>query len=354
MLQALKNLEARSVRPGPSRAAAKGAVAVADVPRNEPAMTITVDPPAAGLHNALGEATTEEPTAKVRPTRRPDAPPLAPPSPAVIQPVAAPPPAAQHEFASSLLDKPVAETISLAARSPLAAEPLAIAPPATAPLLPAAPSSSQSKKGLPCRFERLVRQTLSDPIRSEPLVQMAARMRQDAERTVSKTLAAIGVGASGGAYQPLVYTATLLAATAPRGVLLIDADLARRPLSEALEHGDKPGLAELLKGEELLGRHCLPTAVEQLSILPAGRLRHLDVSAVGPRLEQLLSQLADRFSLVLVDAGRTGDLSASVLARLADATYFVVQLGTVETSEAQAALREYRAAGARVLGCIAT
>ena len=42
------------------------------------------------------------------------------------------------------------------------------------------------------------------------------------------------------------------------------------------------------------------------------------------------------------------------LARLADATYFVVQLGAVETSEAQAALRDFRAASARVLGCIAT
>ena len=56
---------------------------------------------------------------------------------------------------------------------------------------------------------------------------------------------------------------------------------------------------------------------------------------------------------LLIDGGRATDSSASTLARMADATYLVVQLGTVEASEAQSALAALRAAGARVLGCIA-
>jgi len=57
---------------------------------------------------------------------------------------------------------------------------------------------------------------------------------------------------------------------------------------------------------------------------------------------------------VLIDGGRTPDRGVSALAPLADATYFVVQLGAVETFAAQAALRELRSLGARVLGSIAT
>ena len=60
-------------------------------------------------------------------------------------------------------------------------------------------------------------------------------------------LAVVGVGPMSATHPSLFYAATLLAASAPLGALLIDADLARRPLSEALEYGDKPGLAELLR-----------------------------------------------------------------------------------------------------------
>jgi Mrp family chromosome partitioning ATPase len=94
--------------------------------------------------------------------------------------------------------------------------------------------------------------------------------------------------------------------------------------------------------------------VGRLSFLPAGLARHTDLSAAGPRLEETLERLTAEFSCLLIDGGRTGDLAATALARQADATYLVVQLGAVETSEAQAALRDFRAAGARVLGSIAT
>jgi Mrp family chromosome partitioning ATPase len=195
---------------------------------------------------------------------------------------------------------------------------------------------------------------LSDPVGSQPQIQLAERLRRDADQTDSQTLVLVGVGQQSATHETLLFAATLLAESAPGKVLLIDADLARRPLSEALDYGQQPGLAELLRGDESWGDRYCPTAVANLSFLPAGLLRHADLSTAGPRLEQLLQLFSAGFSYVLLDAGQTSDLAASVLARLADATYFVVQLGTVETNEAQAALRDFRAAGARVLGCIAT
>jgi Mrp family chromosome partitioning ATPase len=162
------------------------------------------------------------------------------------------------------------------------------------------------------------------------------------------------VGATCGASETLLHAAAILTAQQAGPALLVDADLARRALSVGVEYGREPGLAELLSSGESPRTRCLPTAFERLSILPAGLLRHVDLSAAGSRLEDLLKQLAAQFAPVLICGASTSDPASPAIARLADATYFVVQLGAVEASEAQAALRDFRAGGARVLGCIAT
>ena len=56
----------------------------------------------------------------------------------------------------------------------------------------------------------------------------------------------------------------------------------------------------------------------------------------GPRLEHFCRSFG-RVLLVLIDGGRAADLAATALARQADGAYFVVRLGTVETSEASGA-----------------
>ena len=79
-----------------------------------------------------------------------------------------------------------------------------------------------------------------------------------------------------------------------------------------------------------------------------------DPAAVANRLASLVQSLEEEFRLVILDGGRTTDRAAAPLARLCDATYFVVHLGDTESSQAQRALRDFRATGARLLGCIAT
>jgi Mrp family chromosome partitioning ATPase len=202
-------------------------------------------------------------------------------------------------------------------------------------------------------MEHAVHRMLSDPHRAQPFEQLAERLLRDAEQTHSKTLLLVGVGEESSTHETLVHAAALLAEK-KGSVLIIDADLARRPLSEGLEYGQERGVAELVQGDDAHRQRCLPTALAGLSVLPAGLVRHVDLSTAATRMEELLRKTASEFSLVLLDGGRTGDLPAATLARLTDATYFVVQLGAVEASQAQAALRDFRAAGARVLGAIAT
>jgi len=313
MLQALKNLEARSPKPASDEWLAQ-----------LPTVTPVNEKPVA--------LATEPPLAPVRPARRADAPPavreIEPPRveekaiepPAEAAPAEAPPPTPK------VLPKPHA-----------AREPFAVA---------------AGRK--PGNLERQIRRTLSDRARSQPLVQLADRLRREAEQTASKTMLFVGVGEGSATHDTLLYAAAILAEKYGERVLIIDADLARHSLTDGLEQGQSTGLAELLKGSQLVRERCQPMALPGLSLLPAGLLRDFDLPSAGPRLEEVLRQVAEDFSLVLLDGGRSGDLSAVALARLADATYFVVQLGAVETSEAQAALRDFRAASARVLGCIAT
>jgi len=346
MLQALKNLEARSKRPElaggllahlAERAAPTGIPEPPAPPASSTPATAAAQSFAA-VANLLAAVETSESPAPARPLRR------QPPLPVLLQ--------AQTVVMESPLDYdiPSPEPVFVTEQLPEA--------PPTALLLDTGRRVAKRERfgasRAPTTLERAVRRTLSDPSRAQPLQQLAHRLAGDVEQTGSKVVLWIGVGESTGTHDTLLHAAALLAAEQPGQTLLVDADLARRPLSEELEYGQEPGLAELLKSEEPARSRCRPTAFENLSLLPAGLLRNADASAVGARLEELLKQLAADHSLVLINGGRSADLAATALARLADATYFVVQLGAVEASEAQAALRDFRAAGARVLGCVAT
>jgi Mrp family chromosome partitioning ATPase len=327
MLQALKNLEARSVRP-----AGWGAVA-----------------PVAGTGPEQ-----EAPEIK-RPTRRAEA--TQPPIDVSLDGVASE--AATIDAVASALAGLDVAVENAPARSEIAASGAAdwkkSAPQPVGDIFSASPPGTAVSSRPASGLERLVRRTIGDRSRSQPLVELADRLRRDMEQAGAKTLIFVGVGAASATCEILLYAATLLAEEKRRGkVLLVDADLARGALSESLEYGQERGLTELLRDDNFFADACRPTAAERLSFLPLGLQRHADLSTVSPRLAQVLERFIADFSCVLIDGGRTGDLSVNALARQVDAAYLVVQLGTVETNKAQAALAEFRAAGARVLGCIAT
>jgi len=219
---------------------------------------------------------------------------------------------------------------------------------------PVKPTAQPRQGGKPRELERKAKQILSDPVRSQPLIDLVDRLIRDIEHSSSKVAAFVTLGDEGHSRLVVLQVAVLLAERLTGKVLLVDGDMARCRLSEGLESGQRSGLSELLSGEAT-GKDCfIPTATNGLSFLPAGKLRHYDVSTSGVVLEKTLQDLAADFGWVLVEVGQAGSLGAAALARQTDATYLVVELGAVETVAAQKALTELRTAGARVLGCIAT
>jgi Mrp family chromosome partitioning ATPase len=228
---------------------------------------------------------------------------------------------------------------------PRSASPIASQPMPTVPQPAARPA---------CELERRVKRAISDPVHCRPIVDLIERLLRDMEQSESKALAFVGLGTSEDLHTAALHAATLLAENRSKKVLLIDGDLARRSLTVGLEYGDVPGFSEILRGTSEMNDALQPTAVSGLSFLAAGQSSLVPASDAAESLEKLLGWVKGNFDCVLIVAGDAGGSSAPALASGSDATYLVVELGAVEMNAAQAALAQLRAAGARVLGCIAT
>src|SRR5262249_43122029 len=123
-------------------------------------------------------------------------------------------------------------------------------------------------------LERNVVRTLGDPLRAQPLVEMAERMRRDAGQTGGRTVLLVGVGKESREHEAALYASAVLGQR--ERVLLIDADLARQSLTDGFDRAAQPGLAELLQKDRSPRESCQPTALAGVSFLPGGGQRHVD------------------------------------------------------------------------------
>jgi Mrp family chromosome partitioning ATPase len=345
MLQALKNLEARSTpRPAPA----------APLPASAPPAENSAPP-------ASGEPTAQVPSDPAREvTSHIDfaASALAGLSVSTSNPFWPAPEFATPTYDITLpggaVEADLVPSTSIPEPSPAPPKPLVLSAPTEAPRASHRPPAIPTPGHRSTTFEKTALRVLTDPIRARPLVELAERLDADSKQTGSRTMLLAGVGSADDVHQTLLYTGILMTERQPGDVLLVDADWSSRVFSSALERDRQRGFGELIDESASIAEVCYPTATSRLFFLPAGQQRLTDLSTAGSRLEAALKKLAGRFALVLIDGGHCGDLASSALARQTDATYLVIRLGAVEAATAQTALRDFRASGARVLGCIAT
>ncbi|MEX2025721.1 MAG: hypothetical protein WEH44_00445, partial [Pirellulaceae bacterium] len=194
---------------------------------------------------------------------------------------------------------------------------------------------------------------LAHPSRSVPYRELADRLTQDLRQLSGRCLLFSGIGPASHGDDLLAHLGTLMAEDDAE-VLLVDADFTRARLSVGLGALKETGLRELMehagRGDELI----LPTLLPNVSLLPAGRKALSDSLGVVDHLAQLLALLEERFALIVIDGGIHTHALAPSLARLCDATYFVVRLGATDARTAATALKVFRGCGARVMGCVAT
>jgi capsular exopolysaccharide synthesis family protein len=155
-------------------------------------------------------------------------------------------------------------------------------------------------------------------------------------------------------------TAVVLAemfASFGRKTILIDGDL-RRPSVAKLLDIEKPkvGMVEVVLGHVPLEDAIVRGVHENLDILPIGELPPNPTEIFASQeFESFIADCREKYSLVIFDSCPIMGLAdAPMLARLADATIFVLEANTMPFSRARTAIRRISAAGGKTIGAILT
>jgi protein-tyrosine kinase len=167
----------------------------------------------------------------------------------------------------------------------------------------------------------------------------AVLLEAQAERQL-KTLAITSARPREGKTLTTANLALTLSESYGRRVLLIDADLRRPGVHDALGISNGTGLSDVLRSP----RRELPliAVTPCLSVLTAGRTDQNPLEALSSdRMRELLDDCAARFDWVLLDTPPVGLLTdAQIVARLSGAVLFVIGVGSTPHAAVERSIAE--------------
>lgn len=145
-----------------------------------------------------------------------------------------------------------------------------------------------------------------------------------------------------------------LFAAAGRRAVLVDGDLRRGELHRHLGVPASPGLADVLEGLAPLDDALRPTRVPGLSVLACGALpEHAADLLAGPRLREVMSELARRHDVVVVDTPPVLAVTdAALLAAGAEVTLLVARARGDDAGELERAVERLAQGGVAVHGLV--
>ncbi|MCP5433616.1 MAG: polysaccharide biosynthesis tyrosine autokinase [Alphaproteobacteria bacterium] len=137
-------------------------------------------------------------------------------------------------------------------------------------------------------------------------------------------------------------------------VVVVDADLRRRDLTQRLAITTKTGLLEVMAGREPLASALVVDSATKMSVLPLSDSTYLpsDVFASG-QFADLIAELERTFDVILLDSAPVFAVAdALVLAQHADAVLLVVQWRATARTVVQTALNELQKVHAKIGGIV--
>jgi polysaccharide biosynthesis transport protein len=145
---------------------------------------------------------------------------------------------------------------------------------------------------------------------------------------------------------------TVMAGDLKKPVLLVDANLEMRSLSQTLGYPDMPGVAEVIEGRATLDEVLIALEARGLSLLPAGVPREPpDVLYNSIAFHNLLDALRERFSFTLIEVPDMLTSSGGrLLAPHTDGVLFVVQLYAAKRKPVEAAIQ--RLPSEKIIGVV--
>jgi non-specific protein-tyrosine kinase len=190
--------------------------------------------------------------------------------------------------------------------------------------------------------------------RDEALSQLRIRLRLPRDGTPSSLLVTSAV--SGEARTDTAIDLAVNVARTGRRVVLVEADLRRPRMAQALGLHEAPGLADLVAGEVALADALQTWEAGHLRVLPSGTPPPDPTTLLSSRyLRQLLRTLEAEADLVVLDSPPLLPFAdAAILAAEVEAVVLVVRVGKSRYDQVRRALEGLASVGARVLGAIVT
>jgi succinoglycan biosynthesis transport protein ExoP len=143
-------------------------------------------------------------------------------------------------------------------------------------------------------------------------------------------------------------------AQAGQRTIVVDADMRRPRLHEALGRSQEPGLSNVLVGEATLADAARATSVPNLTFLGAGHIPPNPVELLcSPKYLELIADLKTRYDWVVIDAPPVMPVTdAAVVANAAGGVLFVVGSEMTPRQNAVAAVDQLRGANAKFIGAV--
>ena len=143
-------------------------------------------------------------------------------------------------------------------------------------------------------------------------------------------------------------------AQAGQKTLVIDADMRRPRMHEALGRPQEPGLSNVLVGDTKLADAARPTTVANLTLLPAGHIPPNPAELLGSKkYEELLADLRKKYDWILIDAPPVMPVTdAALVAHTAGGVLFVVGSEMTPRQNAAAAIEQLKGASAKFVGVV--
>lgn len=142
-------------------------------------------------------------------------------------------------------------------------------------------------------------------------------------------------------------------AQANKRVILLEGDLRRPRLHQALNMSNQVGLSEVFRGQLDIRDVARYSKVKDLAVITSGSLPPNPAELLGSaKMTRILSRLEESASLVVIDSPPFVVSDATVLASKVDGVVLVIQPGRTHAEAARVMLEQLSRAGARVVGVV--
>jgi succinoglycan biosynthesis transport protein ExoP len=143
-------------------------------------------------------------------------------------------------------------------------------------------------------------------------------------------------------------------AQAGQRTIVVDADMRRPRMHDALGRTQEPGLSNVLVGDASLADATRSTAVPNLSLLAAGHIPPNPVELLcSPQYAALMAELKRNYDWVVIDAPPVMPVTdAAVVANTSGGVIFVVGSEMTPRQNAAAAVEQLRGANAKFVGAV--